>query len=111
MSAIFQARKGLESRLSTTPIVEGQVLFTTDKNNLFIDISNTERIQVNAKYAQGLINGSDTVSAKDVIDYGTRLKNIEQGKTGAFCKVTVTVLLLIILNLVLTLVIPPSIQN
>ena len=82
-SPMIKFKKGAENLLSTTPIVEGQVLFTTDKNNLFIDISNTERIQVNddgkntrtTKVVVGCTNGGwtekdcDYLCTDDTEDY------------------------------------------
>ena len=44
--ALFKPYKILSSQLASLPIVEGQLIITTDTHEVYVDISGTERQKV-----------------------------------------------------------------
>lgn len=52
--ALFKIAKGLSSNLATTKIEEGKSLLTTDTHQMYVDISNTERIALDSEKANFL---------------------------------------------------------
>lgn len=58
--ALFKPYKITSSRLNSLPIKEGQFIFTTDDQALYVDVSNSLRIKVNA----------DVISKVDGIEAG-----------------------------------------
>lgn len=79
--ALFKVFKGPQNRLEEVPIHEGYAYFTEDGHNLYIDISNTQRVQVNAKYASGLSDGIDTIEIDEVLTTSDII-GVENGGTG-----------------------------
>lgn len=94
--ALFRIFKGAEEGLAAVPKREGYAYFTTDKGNFYIDIKSDEfntdgtvsnpvgiRVQVNAKGAQGLIDGAgNLVDIDDLMLAETKIE-VDQGGTGA----------------------------
>ena len=46
MTNLFQPCKILKSSLDTYPIIEGQCIFCIDSKEIYIDISNSNRVKV-----------------------------------------------------------------
>lgn len=54
--AKFKPYKITESQLSSLPIVEGQLIFVTDKEAIYLDVSSTKRIKITSKLISDLTN-------------------------------------------------------
>lgn len=82
--ALFKIFKGSESELNKVPMHEGYAYFTTDKGNLFIDISNDagDRVQVNALHAQSLLDATGNEIDVDDILLKDMVATVKQGGTG-----------------------------
>lgn len=65
--ASFKILKGISEKIPTE-LHEGYAYFTTDEGNLYIDISDTERVQVNAKSAKTLSGLTATISELNILD-------------------------------------------
>ena len=57
--ALFKAYKILENQLSLVPVKEGQLIFLTDKKQIYLDINNSERIQILPQSITDLENDSE----------------------------------------------------
>ena len=79
--ALFKILKG-SSKTLPTKITEGYAYFTTDEGNLFIDISGTQRVQVNAKGAANLIRDGEYIEADQFVTIDDNI-NVAHGGTGA----------------------------
>lgn len=64
--ALFKIAKGPEDNLSDQPIREGYAWFTEDGHNLYIDIDDETRVQVNANYAKRLGNADDYIEIDNI---------------------------------------------
>ncbi len=81
MDTLVQFKKGIQEELDSCQQKEGQILFTTDEGNLYIDTAE-ERKQVNAKGATELIKqNKSTVSADNVVTTNDTIK-VDHGGTG-----------------------------
>ena len=56
--AKFKPYKITASQLSSLPIVEGQLIFVTDKEAIYLDVSSTKRIKITSKLISDLTNDS-----------------------------------------------------
>ena len=56
--AKFKPYKITESQLSSLPIVEGQLIFVTDKEAIYLDVNSTKRVKITSKLASDLTNDS-----------------------------------------------------
>lgn len=54
--AKFKPYKITESQLSSLPIVEGQLIFVTDKEAIYLDVNSTKRVKITSKLASDLTN-------------------------------------------------------
>lgn len=80
--ALFKIYRGLKSELPKT-MHEGFAYFVEDTGALFIDVSNTQRVQVNALNADGLkLENGDVINADEVLTTSD-IVNVENGGTGA----------------------------
>ena len=75
MPALVQFKKDVQEKLDSATIKEGNILVTTDKGNLYVDVDGENRVQINAKGATELIkqDGStlpagNVVTTDDIID-------------------------------------------
>ena len=69
--ALFKIFRGQEEQLAGVKKHDGYAYFTSDTGNLFIDVGNEDdggkRIQVNAKSAVNLYDGSTTIEIDDIV--------------------------------------------
>lgn len=72
--ALFKIFKGLASNLNSQTKKEGYAWLTTDDQKLYVDISNTERIALNAEKADVLKDSTGDLSANDI---KTRMQELE----------------------------------
>lgn len=54
--AKFKPYKITESQLSSLPIVEGQLIFVTDKEAIYLDVNSTKRVKITSKLVSDLTN-------------------------------------------------------
>ena len=66
--ALFKIFWGKEEKLSDLPVHEGYAYFTVDKNNLYIDIDSSHRVQVNGKGALGLLRSTELEGDREFVD-------------------------------------------
>lgn len=78
--ALFKIFKGAQDDLPQTKH-EGYAYFTTDEGNLYIDATDTKRVQVNAKGATGLIVEGQYIEADQFLT-NDDLIDVEHGGTG-----------------------------
>lgn len=72
--ALFKIFKGLATNLNNQAKKEGYAWLTTDDQKLYVDISDTERVALNAEKADVLKDTTGDLSANDI---KTRLSEIE----------------------------------
>lgn len=80
--ALFKIFKGSESELTAVPRHEGYAYFTQDKGNLYIDISDDTRVQVNAKHAKFLEDSAGNEISVDDLFLADMIAEVDQGGTG-----------------------------
>lgn len=90
--ALFKILKGKEADLANQPITEGWAWFTEDRHNLYIDISDTERVQVNADSARALwgFDEDGTILEIDIDDIFELQENVKKATSQAW-EATLTV--------------------
>lgn len=79
--ALFKAYKGQKQFLPTSK-VEGHIYFTTDTGELYVDVSNTERVQLTARDAQSLKKSDGTSIAADDVALKSDTIDVAHGGTG-----------------------------